>query len=89
MAQMSGMAAPMPPMGGAPAPGENDMIAQLLQATMQKWSGGEMQIAGEKQALIQTLMELVGIQVPQAAEAPMEDGMPAEGLEQEPTAGMY
>lgn len=62
---------PMPPMGpppgmpppmggpGVPPVDEDGLMAMLLQALMGKWDSGEAQLAGEKEALITTLLQLV------------------------------
>lgn len=69
---------PDPMMGGMPPapmpPSEDEMIMSLLDAVMQKWTGGEAQLAGEKDQLLQTL---VGIFMgPQAPVDPMAMGGP-------------
>lgn len=76
------MGAPLPPnmgdmMGGMgmpapPPPSENEMILQGIQAVLEKWGSGEAQIAGEKNALLQTLMMLAGVAPPSPMDAMVE-----------------
>lgn len=78
-----GMGMPMPPMGPDPMMGgaapmdENAMLMELIQAAMMKWEGGEAQLAGEKGAVIDTLMSIM--QGPGALDpaANMVEGGPA------------
>lgn len=82
MAAMGGMGVPMgPAMGpemvdpggmGAPpvAPADpNEMMLQALMSVLGKWDNNESQIAGEKSALMQTLMMIASASPPDAAEA--------------------
>lgn len=71
------MGAPAPPM--APAGGEDEMLAMLLEQVMMKWMGEEVQMAGEKGALLDTLMMIA-----QSAGALPPEAMFAEGA---PMAG--
>ena len=55
----------------------NEVMLQAMQAVMGKWESGKAQIAGEQNALMQTLMMLAGAQPPGAAEAGVMGGDPA------------
>ena len=72
------------PMGPPPAAGDEDaMLAQLINAVLGKWSSDAQQIAGEKSALMEVLMQLAG------APAPMGmPGTPEETMGPEPELGM-
>lgn len=58
------------------APTQDDLIMGSLQAVLGKWAGGQAQIAGEKDSLLQALMQLAGAQPPSAPEAFAEGGAP-------------
>ena len=82
-----------PEMGMAP-PEDDMLLAMLLDAVMGKWAGSEAQLAGEKDVLMQVLMELAGAGGPmgpdQFAEgAPTNMGMmPPEEVPMDPTMGV-
>lgn len=70
------------PMMGPGAPTEDDMIGQLLEGVMMKWAGDQAQMAGEKSALLETLMMIAaagGAMPPQdmVEGMPMNAGIPA------------
>lgn len=65
---------PMGPMG-PPEPPQDMMMAMLLQAVTQKWGGAEAQIAGEKDMLMQTLMQLA-MPAPAFGAGDMVEGAP-------------
>jgi hypothetical protein len=81
-----GMAAPMgpapagPPMGGPPMgmpmapPDPTEMMLEQIMLLFQKWGSGEMQIAGEKASLAETLQMLLGAVPPNAAQVMAEPG---------------
>lgn len=72
------MGAPAPPMGPMMAPPDpTEMMLQQLQLLFQKWGAGEMQIAGEKGALAETLQMLLMTAPPNAAQAFAEPGIGA------------
>lgn len=56
---------------------ENQMILEMLQQVMGRWQQGEAQLAGEKQALVQTLAQLAGVGGMQGGMPPMGPGGPA------------
>jgi hypothetical protein len=73
------MAVDLGGMGAPPvlAPDSDDLIMSALQAVLGKWSDPmNPMIAGEKQELLQTLMQLAASQPPQAPEAFVEGGIP-------------
>lgn len=82
MAGMDPMAAPMPPqdpMMQAAPPSEEDVMLMLLQEVMGRWGTGEQIIAGEKQALIETLAMLAQSQAAPTNEMYVEGGpMPTD-----------
>ncbi len=63
---------------------ENQMILEMLQAVMGRWQQNEVQLAGEKQALVQTLAQLAGLGGPGMGGA--EGGMPMPPAEPMPGA---
>lgn len=67
---MGGMAVPPVPMD------PNEMMLQALSAVLQKWDSSQAQIAGEQNALMETLMLIAGAQPPGAAEAAVLGGDP-------------
>lgn len=77
---MGGMAVPPVPMQ------PSEMMLQALMAVLGKWESNEAQIAGEQNALMETLMLIAGAQPPSAAEAgvmggdPTAFGMAPEGM---------
>lgn len=73
-----GMAVDLGGMGAPPvlAPDSDDLIMSALQAVLGKWGSGNPMIAGEKNELLQTLMQLAAAQPPMAPEAFVEGGIP-------------
>lgn len=73
-----GMAVDLGGMGAPPvmAPDSDDLIMSALQAVLGKWGAGNPMIAGEKNELLQTLMQLASAQPPMAPEAFIEGGIP-------------
>ena len=73
-----GMAVDLGGMGAPPvmAPDNDDLIMSALQAVLGKWATGGAVIAGEKNELLQTLMQLAAAQPPMPAEGFIEGGMP-------------
>lgn len=65
-------------MGAPPvmAPDSDDLIMSALQAVLGKWASGTGVIAGEKNELLNTLMQLAATQPPMAPEAFVEGGIP-------------
>lgn len=65
-------------MGAPPvmAPDDDDLIMSALQAVLGKWATGGAVIAGEKNELLNTLMQLAATQPPMAPEAFAEGGIP-------------
>src|SRR5688572_27657633 len=59
-----GMAVDLGGMGAPPvmAPDSDDLIMSALQAVLGKWGAGNPMIAGEKNELLQTLMQLAAAQ---------------------------
>jgi hypothetical protein len=80
-----------PAMGGMMPPSEDEMLIQLMQAAMGKWSSGEAQIAGEKSGIIQTLMMILGAAPPgpEAFAGGADMAMDPGPLAQEPPTGAY
>lgn len=58
------------------APDSDDLIMSALQAVLGKWASGQGVIAGEKNELLNTLMQLAATQPPMAQEAFLEGGSP-------------
>lgn len=58
------------------APDSDDLIMSALQAVLGKWATGQGVIAGEKNELLNTLMQLAATQPPMAQEAFIEGGAP-------------
>lgn len=73
-----GQAVDLGGMGTPPvmAPDSDDLIMSALQAVLGKWASGGAVIAGEKNELLQTLMQLAATQPPMAPEAFVEGGIP-------------
>lgn len=73
-----GQAVDLGGMGAPPvmAPDSDDLIMSALQAVLGKWATGGAVIAGEKNELLQTLMQLAATQPPMPQEAFVEGGMP-------------
>lgn len=65
-------------MGAPPvmAPDSDDLIMSALQAVLGKWASGQGVIAGEKNELLNTLMQLAATQPPSGPEAFVEGGIP-------------
>lgn len=65
-------------MGAPPvmAPDSDDLIMSALQAVLGKWASGGAMIAGEKNELLNTLMQLAATQPPMPQEGFIEGGMP-------------
>lgn len=89
MAAMGGMGVPMGPEmgpemvdpGGMAAPpvapmDPNEMMLQALMSVLGKWESSEAQVAGEKNALMETLMMIASASPPGAAEAALMGGDP-------------
>lgn len=79
-----GQAVDLGGMGAPPvmAPDSDDLIMSALQAVLGKWASGGAVIAGEKNELLQTLMQLAATQPPMAPEAFVEGGIPTNfGME--------
>lgn len=74
----NGTAVDLGGMGSPPvmAPDNDDLIMSALQAVLGKWASGGSVIAGEKNELLQTLMQLAATQPPMAPEAFVEGGIP-------------
>lgn len=78
MGAAPGTAVDLGGMGAPPvmAPDSDDLIMSALQAVLGKWGAGNPMIAGEKNELLQTLMQLASAQPPPAPEAFIEGGIP-------------
>lgn len=74
----SGTAVDLGGMGAPPvmAPDSDDLIMSALQSVLGKWASGQGIIAGEKNELLNTLMQLAATQPPSAPEAFVEGGIP-------------
>ena len=74
----SGTAVDLGGMGAPPvmAPDSDDLIMSALQAVLGKWASGGAVIAGEKNELLSTLMQLAATQPPTPQEAFIEGGSP-------------
>lgn len=72
----------LPPMGqapgGMPPQDPSQVMLAMMQALMQKWSGGAQQIAGEQQGLAQVMQQLLMSGAP----------TPAQGMAEPTSAGV-